>query len=340
MLESPFLTRICRIAGTVLAVTSIWLTVAFGATISYGMMAALGAVSFMASYIPAILVELNESRYRWLLPFGIVVALLVTVIDITTNASTTGVHKTADVVQAQVQETKYQDNRANVQELQDKLKFLETRKQQLEGAEGWTGLKPAAAFAGEIEATKLAMEQEAKRGGCGPKCLGIRQKLAELEANQAVAAEHERTAKMIAATVEALSKTRAQAAQVAKGESAVDTQNVRLASLFTLSREPSEDARHWTDQWLMVAIGLVITLASQFFNMLGWVGGRAAQKFRERLAASPVPFVPPSASVPSVRLAERAPDPGHTIHVHKGGDLLEAIQAQLGGRIRVAGAAA
>jgi hypothetical protein len=305
MLESKFLTRICQIAGVVLAITSVLLTAQFGLSISFGMMAALAVVSFMASYLPAVMVEVYESGRSWLVWPGLLVCALVTVIDVTTNASTTGVHKSSDVTQAHVQQTKYEDNRANVAELQNKLKFLEERQKQLEGHAGWSGAKPAAAYAGEIEATRLAMEQEAKRGGCGPKCLAIRQKLAELEANQAVAAEHEKNARMLSATVEALKKTRDQAATVARGESAVETQNLRLASLFTFSRSPSDDAQHWTDQILMVAIGLVITLASQFFNILGFVGPRSASALRGRLGMSPAPAAGPAAAPMVQRVVER-----------------------------------
>lgn len=349
MLESKFLNRLCQLAGLGLAITSLILTATFGASISIGMMVALAVISIMASYLPAIMVEVYESGRRWPLYFGIPVAVLVTVVDITTNASTTGVYRTTDVVQATVQQTKYDDNRANVEELQGKLKFLQERQKQLEGHAGWTGTKPAAAFAGEIAAKEEAIAQEARRGGCGPICLRLKQELAELQANQAVAAEHERNSKMLEATIEGLQKTRAVAATVEKGESSVETQNVRLASLFTLSRQPTDDARHWTDMLLMAFLGLVVTFASQFFNALGFVGPRSGARLKGRLVspqkplAPPVPVMPALASVPAVaaheRVVGRVSEPGHTIHVRNGVDLLDALQAQLG-RVRVTGEAA
>lgn len=345
MLESPFLNWMCRLAGAGLAITSLILTATFGASISLGMMFALAVVSIMASYLPAIMIEVYETGRRWPLYFGIPVAVLVTIVDITTNASTTGVYKTSDVVQARVQETKYQDNRANVEELQGKLEFLQARQKQLEGHAGWTGTKPAAAFDGEIAAKEEAVAQEARRGGCGPKCLALKQELAELQANQAVAAEHERNAKMLASTVEALQKTRAVAATVDRGESAVETQNLRLASLFTLSRQPTDDAVHWTDQMLMAFLGLVITLASQYFNGIGFVGKRSWGHFRERFAgpqaavSPPAPVIPHTASVPSVAAPERSERiiERHHQPVHIGASLYEIGQFGLG-RLRSAGA--
>lgn len=350
MLESKFLRTICKIAGTLLTGTSLWLTACFGLSISIGMMLGLAVIAFMSAYLPAILIELSSTQYRNVFRVGLAVALVITVIDVTTNVSTGGAHKTSDVVQAHVQQTKYEDNRANVEEMQNKLKFLEARQKQLEGHAGWTGTKPAAAFDGEIAAKEEAVAQEARRGGCGPKCLALKQELAELQANQAVAAEHERNAKMLAATVEGLQKTRAAAATVDRGESAVETQNVRLASLFTLSRDPDEGARHWVDQWLAVLFGLGITAAAQFFNALAWVSDRPAKAFMERFAgpqtvvSTSVPVVPQTASVPAVPRPERVVErivekPSITV---QGTSLLDAHLGQLGwvNRAGAAGVAA
>lgn len=269
MLQTPFLRRISMVAGTLLAVTSMALTLEFGLQIGVGAALALVTISFMASYIAPILWEVYKTS-RVTAYVGAVIAALIITADITTNSSTLGVYRTTDVVAGDVQQTKYEDNRKIVADLEGKKAFLEKRLSDLQGSAGWTGTKPAAAFVGEIEAAQLAIEQEKRRGGCGPRCLALTRNLAELEANKATAEAHERDAAMLASTIAALERARAQSATTDVGGSAVGTQNLKLASIVTLTRAPTEGAKFWTDTLLMVLFGALITIASVFFNLVSW----------------------------------------------------------------------
>jgi hypothetical protein len=304
MLETPFLKRMCQIAGVVLAITSLWLTAMFGLSISWGMMLALAVISFMASYLPAILVELSESgKHRWLVFAGMAVAVFVTAIDVTTNASTTGVHKSSDVTQATVQQAKYEDRRDAVATAKDEVALFKRLIDDLKAQNPWATSVSADGLKGQLPAIEEAVLQESKRGGCGPKCLALKEKLADVQKQIGVAEKLDDHTKKLEAANRGLGKAVAEASVSKQGESAVETQNLRLASLFTLSREPSEAAQHWTDQWLMVAIGAVITFASQFFNILGWVGDRSAKSFKDRFGINSalVPTVPVGSSVPAIR---------------------------------------
>jgi hypothetical protein len=90
---------------------------------------------------------------------------------------------------------------------------------------------------------------------------------------------------MIDATRKHIEKLTAEVAETPPQVSSVDVQNKKLAGLFTLSRDPGEGALYWTDTWMMVAIGLMITLASQFFNMLAWLP--STRKEGEETVAKP-----------------------------------------------------
>lgn len=276
MVNSPFLLWICRLAGTGLAITSIWLTVSYGLTISVGIALALGIASFMASYIWPIVIEVQRNADQSFSGYavrGMAVALAIplTMLDATTNSSTTGVHRVADIQKATLQDTRHDDARRAVADLEAQQKFFTNRIAELQGSKGWHGVKPSAAYDGDIQASELAIAQETRRGGCGPKCLELTQGLAELKANQATSAAHEKAAKMLAASVEGLRKAREASAVTETGNSAVATQNLKLASLFTLDRKPSEGAQWWTDTTMMLWIGVIITLASQFFNLMAWL---------------------------------------------------------------------
>jgi len=333
MLESKFLRTICKIAGTLLTLTSLWLTACFGLSISIGMMLGLGVIAFMSAYLPAVLVELSSTPYRNVFRAGIAVAAIVTVIDITTNVSTGGTHKTSDVVQAKVQNIKFEDKRDAVASAKEEIALYEKLISDLTNQNPWTTSVSADGLRGQIQPMEEAIRQEARRGGCGPKCLALKQELAELHNRIAIAEKLDEHTKKLQAARNALSNAIAQAESVEQDVSAVATQNFRLASLFTLSRDPDEGAQHWVDQWLTVLFGVGITFAAQFFNVLGWVSDSRGMAFMERFAAPQRPSAPPvdltprTVPAPTPAVSERVVEHQPTIYHIKGADIMDMLRS-------------
>ena len=297
MVSDPFLKRISGIAGCALALVCTWLSFEFGLSIHWAVAAGLVVITFLAAYTPAIAYDIWTNKGRIPGIAASIVAVAVVGLDITTSSSTLTVHRVADTTGASIQNTRYEDARKDVADLEAKVKLFESRMSDLKSANGWTGAKPAKAYAGEIAAMDLAIEQETARGGCKAKCLALTQRKAELEANQATAAEHERMQGMYNATVAALEKARAASKGEAKAVSSVETQNLKLASIVTLNRKPGEDAVYWTDTWLGVAIGCVLTLAACFFNWVAHSNGSisnmiASQPARREERSEPVALKP------------------------------------------------
>lgn len=332
MLESKFLRTICKISGTLLTATSLWLTGCFGLSISVGMMLGLGVIAFMSAYLPAVLVELSSTPYRNVFRAGIAVAAIVTVIDITTNVSTGGTHKTSDVVQAKVQNIKFEDKRDAVASAKEEIALYEKLISDLTNQNPWTTSVSADGLRGQIQPMEEAIRQEARRGGCGPKCLALKQELAELHNRIAIAEKLDEHTRKLQAARNALSKAIAQAESVEQDVSAVASQNFRLASLFTLSRDPDEGAQHWVDQWLTVLFGVGITFAAQFFNVLGWVSDSRGMAFMERFAAPQRPSAPPvdltprSVPAPAPAVSERVVEHQPTIYHIKGADIMDMLR--------------
>jgi len=333
MLESKFLRTICKISGTLLTATSLWLTGCFGLSISVGMMLGLGVIAFMSAYLPAVLVELSSTPYRNVFRAGIAVAAIVTVIDITTNVSTGGTHKTSDVVQAKVQNIKFEDKRDAVASAKEEIALYEKLISDLTNQNPWATSVSADGLRGQIQPMEEAIRQEARRGGCGPKCLALKQELAELHNRIATAEKLDEHTKKLQAARNALSKAIAQAESVEQDVSAVASQNFRLASLFTLSRDPDEGAQHWVDQWLTVLFGVGITFAAQFFNVLGWVSDSRGMAFMERFAAPqrpsspPVDLTPRTVPAPAPAVSERVVEHQPTIYHIKGADIMDMLRS-------------
>src|SRR5690606_27445804 len=175
MLDSKFLRTICKIAGTLLTLTSLWLTACFGLSISIGMMLGLAVIAFMSAYLPAILIELSNTSFKTVFRVGIAVAVVITAIDVTTNVSTGGTHKSEDVGEEKVANVKTADKREAVASAKDEIELYTQLIDDLKSHIPWVAAVSADGLRGQVPALHEGIGQEAKRGGCGPRCLALRQ---------------------------------------------------------------------------------------------------------------------------------------------------------------------
>jgi hypothetical protein len=292
MITSPFLRWICKVAGTMLAIVSLVLTVQFGMTISIGIAGALAVISIMASYMWPIAVEVHRhSGTGWVAhgikALAVVVAVAVTFTDAITNSSTTGTHRVADVHGATVQNTNATNATNQLAEARKTLAMQQQRLAEMRKSQGWNASVTPHELNARLETANKAVAWEESRGGCGPKCLALKQERDKVAATLGAVTEHNRLADMIVATQAHIEKLTAQVAETPPTVSSVDVQNKKLASLFSLDRNPGEGVVYWTDTWMMVAIGLIITLASQFFNLLAWLPSANVNTPPATLASKP-----------------------------------------------------
>ena len=142
MITSPFLLLICKVAGTLLAIVSLVLTVQFGLTISLGIAGALAVISIMASYMWPIAVEVHRHAGKGWVGTGIKalavgVAAGVTFADVITNSSTTGTHRVADVHVASVQNTNATNATTQLAEARKTLAMQQQRLAEMRKSQGW-----------------------------------------------------------------------------------------------------------------------------------------------------------------------------------------------------------
>jgi len=149
-----------------------------------------------------------------------------------------------DIQQTGVHNAKFSDKVDNTKKLDDKIAFLEKRRDTLDAemaalvntkvGEWAITVRPssAAELDGAISAKTLERDQEAARGGCKSRCLAREQELAHLTALRAKAAEIEANEKQHAAAVEGLAKARQQVAETDYESSSVVNQTSVAAQLF------------------------------------------------------------------------------------------------------------
>ncbi|CAN1724415.1 membrane protein of unknown function [Hyphomicrobium sp. 1Nfss2.1] len=296
------LRKVARYVGYTLTVISCGMSAWFGwqqspyFLVAIGMALFLGAISIMSDYIwPLVTHQQQEVGSRWApsVIAGIVFALFCNVFNLASNFGSVGFTRGMSSQAAEMQNVRHDDGRKNIADLESKKAILEGRMSKLEATEGWTGMKPSAAYDGDIEAQKLAVEVESKRGGCKARCLAEKQKLAELEGNKAVALAHEQDRAMLAATIEALAKLRMEEATVEKGANGALWQNASFASLFTASLEPTETAKQWTERWVAWGLAFMLAFGGMGANYYGhWGRGSGTRP------SQPDPLKTPIASAP------------------------------------------
>jgi len=289
--------KVARYIAYILTVISCGMSAWFGAQQSHYFLAAVG----MALFLGGISVL---SDFAWLLVrdhrheigkmwstsvvAGICFALFCNVFNLASNFGSVGFTRGVASQEAEMQNVRYDDGRQKIADLEAKKKLLESRMSKLEATKGWTGMKPSAAYDGEIEAQNLAVEVEGKRGGCKARCLAEKQKLAELEANKAVAMAHEQDRAMLTATIEGLAALRNEQATVEKGANGGQWQNVEFASFFTASLEPTETAQAWTSRWLVWGMAFMLAF--------GGMGAHYYGNSSPRMASGPTPPAQPHAA--------------------------------------------
>jgi hypothetical protein len=273
-----------RRLGLVLTVVSAALTGLFGITMSSNwLLAVLIAVGLMcatvcSAYAWPFVADYARRRSYVAAGIGAVFACLSTFADLTTNFGSIAWQRGANIEEANVSTVKYDDSRAKVIENRANLELWKGHLAKLEGENAWIATVTADALRANLDSADEAIRQESKRGGCGPKCLKLKETKAELEKNIALAEQKADLTTKIAATQALVDKYRDESSQVVKVDSAAQKQNISLASMFTLSLDPTVEAQHWTDKGVAWLVALFFTFGAMGANFLGWTGAAAKHK--------------------------------------------------------------
>lgn len=165
-------------------------------------------------------------------------------------------HRAHNIEQATVQTARYDDARDSVAENKRSIAMWESRLAELEKANAWAATVTADALRAQAEA-------ESRRGGCGPRCLDIKARIA-------VAEEAADLRKQIAATKRVLLALRTTAATVEKGDSIAINQSALFATAATGSLAPSATAIAWANIGIGAYLALLSTSLGAVFNWLGF----------------------------------------------------------------------
>lgn len=119
--------------------------------------------------------------------------------------------RVGDFQQSDVHNAKYEDTRDAVKDAEGRIKQFSDRIAELKAANPWITTVSADGLKAQEPALEEAIAQESRRGGCGPKCLALKQKLADVMEQAGKAEELASHEAMLVAAQRGLDKARASA---------------------------------------------------------------------------------------------------------------------------------
>lgn len=140
--------------------------------------------------------------------------------------------RVGDIQRATVVNARHQDTRDSVQEARTNLAMFSKRLADLEQQNTWVPTVTADGVRAEIATKDEAIRQEERRGGCGPRCLVLKQERAALEARRGTVEQRSDLTERIAAARAVVDRAREASAKTQTMQSSVVNQNHVGAQLW------------------------------------------------------------------------------------------------------------
>lgn len=279
---APF-RRCFKIAAFACSAASAVLTAYFGfnqhphAVIAFAIAVFFVSCSLASDYIVLFIVDQWRKGSR-LVVVGLVAAgAFVCSLNLMSNIGSVGWQKDMTVTEAKVQTTNYTDIGVTIAKAEDNERIYINRIAQLSEANGgWVTTVTADALRARLPGLELAIQQESKRGGCGPICLQRTKERDDVLARIAVREEMSKTEAMLKATREALAKLRDERSKQKPAVAAADSQSRFFASLVKFDLKPSDEAKAWTSVGISTWVAIGLWVAPILFGFIGWMTGTAS----------------------------------------------------------------
>lgn len=273
---APF-RRYFRGAALVCSAASAVLTAYFGlqqnpnAILALALAAFLVACSLASDYIILFVTDAWKRGSRIAVAGMLAAGAFVFSLNLMSNIGSVGWQKDVTVTEARVQTTNYTDIGVTIAKAEDNERIYTNRIKHLsESNGGWVTTVTADALRARLPGLDLAIQQESKRGGCGPRCLERTKERDEVAARIGLLEEINKTEGMLKSTREALAKLRDERSKQKPAVAAADSQSQFFASLFKVDLKPSDEAKAWTSVGMSTWLAIGLCIAPILFGFIGW----------------------------------------------------------------------
>jgi len=262
----------------------------------------LACLSFVTAFLPdAAYQAWNEGRR------GVAIALTVLAVPLFAvefgqHAAYTAGIRGHDLATARVQNVKYDDGRKNVEEARQLLVMFEKRLADLQGENKWSTTVTADALRARMQSLNLAIDLEAKRGGCKSKCLERTKERDDTASRIAVLERVDDMTAKIEATKKVIADARTKSATVEHKSSQTEHMNQFLSKAVALIGQGSLKPDEVTEEGTQLSANLGLALAASGLPALALF---VAGLYRRQEDDEPAPVV----------AAKSSPQATSTVHV-------------------------
>jgi len=261
------MTDIDKIKRGMLAVSMIalasgaWMSYSFGAAMSLAHGLTLALLTIVAAFMFVLIDHLRANGLApWKAGLLSAVACIFLAAEFFSHVGYTIGTRVENTELTGVQNTKYEDSREQVVDNKANLAMWKARLAKLEAENGWAATVTAEALRAKLPGLNLAIEQESKRGGCGPRCLQFTKDRDETQAQIAIAEEKTDLTKKIEATQKLVDRYREKSAETKYASSPIVNQTKFVAQIATVSLDPGREPL----TWVQIAIGFLIAIVTTF----------------------------------------------------------------------------
>jgi len=244
-------------------VASALMSWSFGVSISKTHALFLVAVTFATAVLPHALHHVFKISKAAAIAMAVTCLPPLYVIEYYAHAGYTAGLRGVDIGNAKVQQAKYQSAHVAVDDDKTNLDLWRKQLADLEAAHAWAPTVTASGLRDQLPALDEAIRQETKRGGCGPKCLGLQRDKAAIAEKIGVAELRADLTKRIEATRNVLASARQKADTTEFKHSQAGHQSDMLGKLVSMisegSLKPSEFQAEMADQSVNLAMALGAT---------------------------------------------------------------------------------
>lgn len=259
--ELPAAGKLWLYTGVVTLACAALMSFGFGYEISGKHAFFLACLTVIAAFLPeAAYAQFEKGRWGVCIVLALI-AVPTLMIEFYTHMGYTAGIRGSNIETASVQNTKWTGVQKTVKEDETNLAMWEKRLSDLENANGWVATVTADALRAKLASANLAIDLEAKRGGCKGKCLARTQERDEIASKIALAEEKTDLTNKIAATKKVLETARSKAADTEFKSSAVVHQKNSLAKMVALFTTPDMKPTDLMSEGAQESVNLAMALA-------------------------------------------------------------------------------
>jgi len=331
--------------GVVVMGVDAYYSARFGATIDKASMIGLGAISVGSGLLLIAVIYFYKLGHESFAKGLTLVWGVCFVFNVLSNMGVATSNRVVEVQKSNLKQAIHQERSKSKQEAKQSLVIFTKQLDALIEKNKWAATVTAQGLRDQVKDLRVARESEAALGGCGTKCRGIENSIADIQGRIAIAEQRQNLDKRIAATKAVLAEARNTLADTDAGVSNTAAQ-ASLYSRWTVGWAgdgESTNAVRNANELMGIGMAFVIAVASVGLSLAGvWVYlmGITPQSMPTLGAMQAPATQPTAASVPRTDpFVPQAPQPRSIgVAVRTMGDLnMQALRQRLqGANIEVA----